>query len=116
MIDAPAAASPPSILCRAVGEVPEGLGALPPLLRRVYAARGVRGAEELDRSLKRLLPPQGLGDVDRAAARLAAAIREREPILLVGDFDADGATSVALGVTLLRALGAEQVDFLVPNR
>ncbi|HEX7034399.1 MAG TPA: single-stranded-DNA-specific exonuclease RecJ [Pseudomonadales bacterium] len=116
MIEAPVAASPPSILCRPVGELPEGLGTLPPLLRRVYAARGVRGPEELDRSLKRLLPPRGLGDIDRAAARLAAAIRGREPILLVGDFDADGATSVALGVTLLRALGAERVDFLVPNR
>lgn len=117
MIDAArAAASPPNILCRIVAEEPDGLRSLPPLLRRVYAARGVRSAEELDRSLKRLLPPRDLGDIERAAQRLAAAIRAQERILLVGDFDADGATSVALGVTLLRALGAAEVDFLVPNR
>ncbi|MAT83962.1 MAG: single-stranded-DNA-specific exonuclease RecJ [Gammaproteobacteria bacterium] len=89
---------------------------LPPLLRRVYAARGVTAPAELDRSLRALLPPDELTDADRAAERLARAVMAREPILVVGDFDADGATAVALSVSLLGALGAEAVDFLVPNR
>jgi len=94
----------------------DALAGLPPLLRRIYAARGVCRPHELDRSLRSLLPPAGMGEVDKAAARVMAAVREGEPILLVGDFDADGATSVALAVSLLRALGAGQVEFLVPNR
>ena len=95
---------------------PADFGDLPPLLRRIYRARGVSCIADLDRSLKALLPPHDLGDVDRAAVRIATAIREGERILLVGDFDADGATSVALGVSLLQALGAGDVKFLVPNR
>ena len=55
-------------------------------------------------------------DIDVAAARIAEALRQRQRILFVGDFDADGATSVALGVSVLRRFGAEQVDFIVPNR
>lgn len=95
----------------------DGLGGdLPELLRRIYAARGVTALRELDRSLGALLPPDTLSDIDRAATRLARAVQDDEPILLVGDFDADGATSVALGVSLLQALGAQRVDFLVPNR
>jgi single-stranded-DNA-specific exonuclease len=94
----------------------QGLADLPPLLRRIYLGRGVTCARDLDRSLKALLPPHDLGDVDRAATRLMTAIRDGEPILLVGDFDADGATSVALAVSLLKALGARDVGFLVPNR
>ena len=90
--------------------------ALPPLLRRIYAARGVDAAAQLDRSLRSLLPPDQLIDADRAAERLARAVMADERILIVGDFDADGATAVALSVSLLRALGAGQVDFLVPNR
>ncbi len=104
------------IVIRPVPDTARALAGLPPLLRRIYAARGVTAADELDRSLKRLLPPRDLGDLDRAAARLAAAVRDGEPILLVGDFDADGATSVALAMSLLRAFGAGPVDFLVPNR
>ncbi len=105
----------PRIVERVV-PVADGLSGLPPLLTRIYAARGVTRLDDLDRSLKRLLPPRDLGDLDRAAGRLATAIREREPILLVGDFDADGATSVALAVSLLAALDAGPVHFLVPNR
>ncbi|MFU8815720.1 MAG: single-stranded-DNA-specific exonuclease RecJ [Pseudomonadales bacterium] len=95
--------------------VPLG-GGLPALLERIYAARGVTAAAELDQSLGALLPPGALHDGERAAARIAAALQADERILLVGDFDADGATSVALAVSLLQALGARHVDFLVPNR
>jgi len=91
-------------------------GHLPPLLARIYSARGVRDVAALDLSLGALLPPAGLPDLDRAAARLAAAVRGVEAILIVGDFDADGATAVALCVSVLEAFGATRVDFLVPNR
>jgi single-stranded-DNA-specific exonuclease len=88
----------------------------PGVLERVFAARGVRETDELDRPLSQLLAPNSLVDIDVAAARLVQAVVEQEPILIVGDFDADGATSVTLGVSLLAALGAGPVDFLVPNR
>jgi len=86
------------------------------LLRRIYAARGVQQGADLDRSLARMIPPNQLSDVARAADRVAEAIVQGQRILIVGDFDADGATSVALSVSLLEALGARHVDFLVPNR
>jgi single-stranded-DNA-specific exonuclease len=89
---------------------------LPALLQRIYAARGVTVAAELDQSLGALLAPSALHDGERAASRIALAVQGDERILVVGDFDADGATSVALAVSLLEALGARHVDFLVPNR
>jgi len=92
------------------------LGNLPPLLTRLYAARGVRSAAELDKGLARLLPFQRLKGLDRAVELLVEALRERRRILLVGDFDADGATASSVGVLGLRLLGAAQVDYLVPNR
>ncbi len=92
------------------------LPGVPELLRRVYGNRGIGSPGELERSLKNLADPATFKDIDRAALRIATALREREQILLVGDFDADGATAVALGVSLLRAFGAQQVDFVVPDR
>ena len=92
------------------------LPGVPELLRRVYGNRGIVSAEELRRSLSCLADPASMRDIDVAAARIAEALRQRQRILFVGDFDADGATSVALGVSVLRALGGEQVDFIVPNR
>ncbi|MDH3642556.1 MAG: single-stranded-DNA-specific exonuclease RecJ [Gammaproteobacteria bacterium] len=92
------------------------LAEVPGVLGRVYAGRGVAEPAELDRSLVRLLGPGELSDIDRAAERLARAVAASEQIVIVGDFDADGATSVALAVTLLQAMGAEHVEFLVPNR
>jgi len=86
-----------------------------PVLARVYAARGVREASELDFELARLPPWTTLKGIDAAAARLAHAIDRHEPLLIVADYDADGATACATGVRGLRAMGA-QVDFLVPNR
>ncbi|GBE47398.1 single-stranded-DNA-specific exonuclease RecJ [bacterium BMS3Bbin12] len=89
---------------------------LHPVLRRVYAARGVRTSEELALSLDRLCPPGALGGIERAAGLLAEAVEGDGRILFVGDFDADGASSCAVGVLGLRALGACQVHYLVPNR
>jgi single-stranded-DNA-specific exonuclease len=89
-------------------------GTVHPVLQRVYAARGVRTAEEVGLGLERLLPVSTLEGVD-AAAELLASHRERR-VLVIGDFDADGATSTALVVRALRAWGFAEVDFLVPNR
>jgi single-stranded-DNA-specific exonuclease len=86
------------------------------LLARLYARRGVRVAAQAHLGLDALLHPSGLADIDRAAERIAHAVRGGESILVVGDFDADGATSVALVVSLLRAFGASDARFLVPNR
>jgi single-stranded-DNA-specific exonuclease len=88
---------------------------LHPVLRRVYAARGLNRAEDLDLSLDRLLPVGSLDGVD-AASHLLAAHRAAGRVLVIGDFDADGATSTALVVRGLRSLRFAHVDFLVPNR
>jgi single-stranded-DNA-specific exonuclease len=86
-----------------------------PVLRRVYAARGIRSASELDTSLDRLHPVGTLEGV-HAAVDLLLQHREGGRILVIGDFDADGATSTALMVRALSSWGFNSVDFLVPNR
>lgn len=88
---------------------------LPALVRRVYAARAVQ-PHELDFSLAQLLPGESMGGLERAVDLLEAALLAKKKILVIGDFDADGATSSALAIRALRAFGHEQVDFLVPNR
>lgn len=90
--------------------------ALDPLLWRIYRARGISRASELERELAALIPPQQLDGLDQAVALLAEALQAGKRILIVGDFDADGATSCALAVRCLRAFGHQAVDFLVPNR
>ncbi|ELK7007141.1 single-stranded-DNA-specific exonuclease RecJ [Salmonella enterica] len=89
---------------------------LPPLLRRLYASRGVRSARELERSVKGMLPWQQLNGIDNAVEILYNAFREGTRIIVVGDFDADGATSTALSVLGMRALGCDNISYLVPNR
>lgn len=102
---------------RTVPAMPSGLpGDLHPVLARVYAARQVGNALELERTLERLPPLALLHGLDAAVARLAQAIEARRRIMIVGDFDADGATSTAVAVRALRAMGAADVRFLVPNR
>ena len=87
----------------------------PPLLARLFAARNVRSPAELHNHLASLLPYQSLKNIDAAAERLARAIREQERILIVADYDADGATACAVGILGLRRMGA-LVEFLVPDR
>lgn len=87
---------------------------LHPVLRRVYAARGIRTAEELDLGLRHLAPVGGLANLDRAVEVLLAHRGGR--VTIVGDFDADGATSTALVMRCLRRYGFAAVDSLVPNR
>ena len=88
---------------------------LHPVLRRIYLARGVRTADDLDLSLERLLPVSTLESI-AAAVDLLLAHRAAGRVLVIGDFDADGATSTALVMRALRAWGFAAVDFLVPNR
>jgi single-stranded-DNA-specific exonuclease len=88
--------------------------AVHPVLGRVYAARGVRSAQDLDNSLERMLPVGTLAGIPAAVELLLAHRHGR--VLVIGDFDADGATSSALVVRALRGCGFAAVDFLVPNR
>lgn len=89
---------------------------LHPAIRRVLLARGVADAESLDLNLGRLRPPGALAGVQEAADILATAVTGGQRIMIVGDFDADGATGTALAVRALHAMGAGHVDFRVPNR
>ncbi len=99
--------------CVEPGQWPE---ALPPLLRRLYAARGATTLDLAQPRLASLHPPELLGGLDAATALLASAIAQDRHIVVVGDFDCDGATACAVGVRGLRMLGARHVSHAVPNR
>jgi single-stranded-DNA-specific exonuclease len=88
---------------------------VPQTLARVFAARGVRSLHDLETRLAHLLPPSSLAACDQAAERLADAIARRERILIVADYDCDGATACAVAIRALRAFGGRP-DYLVPNR
>lgn len=87
-----------------------------PLVARVYSTRGVHSTDDVDYSLSKALPFDTLKDIDVAVRLLEQARTSRQRVLVLGDFDADGATSCAVAVLGLRALGIEHVDYLVPNR
>ncbi|MFP5306249.1 MAG: single-stranded-DNA-specific exonuclease RecJ [Gammaproteobacteria bacterium] len=107
--------SAPIVRRRPPGTADNLRASLHPVLRRVYAARGV-GQAELALDLGALLPPADLLGIDAAAARVADAIGRRETIVIAGDYDADGATGTAVAVLGLRALGAADVHYVVPDR
>ena len=112
-VTAPAAAQ---VRRRPLGDSAALPAGLHPVLRRVYAARGVGQPSELDLGLSGLLPPQTLRGIERAAELLAGAIARQLRIVIAADYDADGATACAVAVLGLRALGAAQVGYVVPNR
>ncbi len=87
-----------------------------PLLQRIYHSRGIQSSIELELSLKHLHHVNLLKGVDAAASRIADAICKQSQIMIIGDFDADGATSTALCMLALRDLGAKHIRYLVPNR
>jgi single-stranded-DNA-specific exonuclease len=87
-----------------------------PLLARLYAARGVLAADDLDDGLARLLPPAGMKGLPEAAALLADAIAANRKLCIVADYDCDGATACAVAIRGLKLLGAKEVDYLVPDR
>ena len=91
---------------------------LHPLLARLYASRGIEDGNELSLELKHLLPPSTLTNCERAAEILADAIANQTQLLIVADYDCDGATACAVGMRGLRMLGAseKQIGFIVPNR
>lgn len=89
---------------------------IPPLLQRVYQSRGVTSQKQLSKDLASLEAPETMLGIVEATELLVNAIKNNQRLLIVGDFDADGATSVSLCLLALRAMGMQYVDFLVPNR
>lgn len=88
---------------------------LSPILKQVYASRGCT-VDDCELALANLLRPNTLKDVDKAAAIIADAMAKQQSILIIGDFDADGATSTSVCLLALRMMGAINVDYLIPNR
>jgi single-stranded-DNA-specific exonuclease len=89
---------------------------LHPLLQRIYSLRGMQSHTELERGLERLIPYESLSGIQAAVRCLHDVLIAQQKILIVGDFDADGATSTAVAVRALKSFGALHVEFLVPNR
>lgn len=109
--------TPKKILRRPGPEGHSGWGQdLPPLLRRLYAARGVTSDEQLSYTLRHLASPFELRGIDRAVELLADAIAQNQRVVVLGDFDADGATSTAVAMLGLSMLGLKSIDFRVPSR
>ncbi|MCB1826870.1 MAG: single-stranded-DNA-specific exonuclease RecJ [Coxiellaceae bacterium] len=98
------------------GENNSGLRDFNPLLQRVFAARNVSDLDEIDKTLQALLPYDELMQIDQAVVRLAIALEKQESVIVVGDFDADGATSTAVAVKAMQSFGLKAIDYLVPNR
>ncbi len=91
-------------------------GHLPPLLQRIYAARDVSDMTQLDHELNQLLPYHDLLNIELATQYCVTMLQQQLRVLIIGDFDADGATSAALLVSVLRSFGLQEVNYLVPNR
>lgn len=108
--------APPRLVRRACVDSAPWPEQFPPLLARLYAARGATCMEQAQPRLAQLLPPDSLGGLDAATALLVDAIACDRHIVVVGDFDCDGATACAVGVRGLRMLGARRVSHAVPNR
>ena len=106
----------PILRRRAVPAVGDWPSHVPPLLQRLYAARGIASAEQAELKLAKLLAPQQLGGIDVAVDLLHGALRRDAHIVVVGDFDCDGATGTAVAVRGLRLLGARHVSYRVPHR
>ena len=90
--------------------------AIHPRLSQIYSARNVGTEEELDYRLDKLIPPADLPGIDKALDVLVDSLENDARIMFIGDFDADGATSTVVGIKALAAMGADKVDYLVPNR
>ncbi len=106
----------PLICRRVVPQTHQLSAAIPPLLQRVLAARAVTSDADITLSFKTLLPPNLLAGMDAAVALLIEQLQRQGRVLIVSDFDADGATSCALALRALRAMGFQNVDYIVPNR
>ncbi len=107
---------PPEIKRRTATEAIDLPNDIHPVLKRIYAARDIKSVDDLDYSLQKLLPYEDLSNIQEAVSLLAEAIKENKRILIVADFDADGATSCVVGLQGLRQMGAKDVVYVVPNR
>jgi len=87
-----------------------------PLLQRIYSSRNICDSSDIDLALSNLLPPDDLRNIQDAAQLLSQGLEQNWNILIIGDFDADGATSTALAIRALKSMGARRVSYLVPNR
>ena len=101
---------------RPILEQEDDLGALSPILKRIFLARGLTSSEQLDRHLTTLPSPWLFSNMETMVAHLIAALEQQQKICIVADIDADGATSCAVAMKGFRLLGAKNVDFIVPNR
>lgn len=97
-------------------QIASELSHLSPLLQRIYAARGIENTTQLEHSLKSLLPFDQLTGIAAATELLSTVLSQQKHIMIIGDYDADGATSSALAIRALKQFGAEKVSYLVPNR
>lgn len=105
------------IIRRPISDEPlDFLSTLNPLLKRIYTARGIKSSDELETGLEKLLPFSLLKGIDAFITQLYAALQTQQHIMIIGDFDADGATSSALAVNALKRFGAKKISYLVPNR
>lgn len=104
------------IVCRPVPDEIDLPDSIHPVLKRVYAARNIKSVDELDYSLSSLLPFNSLSNIDNAVSLLQEALEKKKRILIVADFDADGATSCALAIRGLTMMGIEDIVYVVPNR
>lgn len=107
---------PPVIKRRILSEEVDLPNDIHPVLKRIYAARDIKSVDDLNYSLQMLLPFESLSNIHEAVALLADAIKSNKRILIVADFDADGATSCVVGLQGLRQMGASDVVYVVPNR
>lgn len=94
----------------------DNLQSFPAIIARLYAGRGIHSPEDVARSVDQLIPADKLKGIETAVALLAEGLFRQKRFLIVGDFDADGATATAIAVRSLKALGAEHVDYIVPDR
>lgn len=104
------------MLIRRQAADPDWSSEMHPLLRRVYSQRGVTSSAELDLGLANLAPPESLKGMNKAVDLLLAALHGKWKILLVGDYDADGATSCVVALNALHGFGFDRLDYIVPNR
>ena len=105
-----------TITQRPILEQEDDLGTLPPILKRIFLARGLTSSEQLDRHLTTLPSPWLFSNMETMVAHLISALEQQQRICIVADIDADGATSCAVAMKGFRLLGAKNIDFVVPNR
>lgn len=104
------------VVQRPVANKHHHLSSIHPVLQNIYLSRGIQREEELDRSLKQLPSPWLLSGMEKIVGHLINAIETQKKILIIADFDADGATSCSVAIRGLQMLGAANLSFIVPNR